>query len=372
MESTLSAAEGLSTGFGFWIGRKQRTAETQRRLMRKKFTGRALSAVHSALCLLGAMLFALSIPAHAQQPKKIPRIGILSPESGDPLRIAPRGTDAFRQDLHELGWVDGENIVLEYRWANENEDRLPMLAAELLSMNIDIIVATSVNGARAAQRLTKTTPIVAIVMSDPVGMGLVKSLGQPAGNLTGLSIMGPELAGKRLELLKELTPRISRVAVLANVGNVDRETSIKEIESVARSSSVQLQILNVKKPDEIENAFAAMVREKAAALTVLTQNIFFRNRTRIVELAAKSRMPTMYPRGGYVEAGGLISYGPDRRAYHRRAAYFVDRILRGAKPADLPVEQPTKFELVINLKTARALERKIPAHLLMEADRVIE
>jgi ABC-type uncharacterized transport system substrate-binding protein len=340
--------------------------------MRKKFTGRALSAVHSALCLLGAMLFALSIPPHAQQPKKIPRIGILYPGSGDPLRMARRGTDAFRQDLHELGWVDGENIVLEYRWANENEDRLSMLAAELLSMNIDIIVATSAQGARAAQRLTKTTPIVAIVMADPVGMGLVKSLGQPAGNLTGLSIMGPELAGKRLELLKELTPRISRVAVLANVGNVDRETSIKEIESVARSSSVQLQILNVKKPDEIENAFAAMVREKAAALTVLTQNIFFRNRTRIVELAAKSRMPTMYPRGGYVEAGGLISYGPDRRAYHRRAAYFVDRILRGAKPAELPVEQPTRFELVINLKAARALELKIPAHILMEADRVIE
>src|SRR4029453_3854256 len=155
-------------------------------------------------------------------------------------------------------------------------------------------------------------------------------------------------------------------------GNVDRATSIKEIESVARSSSVQLQILNVKKPDEIENAFAAMVREKAAALTVLTQNIFFRNRTRIVELAAKSRMPTMYPWGGYVEAGGLISYGPDRRAYQRRPAYFVDRILRGVTPADLPVEQPTKFELVINLKTARALELKIPAHLLMEADRVIE
>src|SRR5262249_47674085 len=307
--------------------------------MRKKFTGRALSAVHPALCLLGVMLFALSIPAHAQQPKKIPRIGILSPASGDPLGMARRRTDAFRQHLHELGWVDGKNVILEYRWANENEDRLPMLAAELLSMNIDIIVATSAYGARAAQRLTKTTPIVAIVMNDPIGMGLVKSLGQPAGNLTGLSIMGPELDGKRLELLKELTPRISRVAVLAHIGSVDRGASIKEIQSVARSASVQLQILNIKKPDEIDSAFAAMVREKAGALTVLTQNIFFRNQTRIVELAAESRMPTMYPRREYVDAGGLIAYGPDRRAYHRRAAYFVDRILRGAKPADLPVEQ---------------------------------
>jgi putative ABC transport system substrate-binding protein len=209
-------------------------------------------------------------------------------------------------------------------------------------------------------------------MSDPIGMGLVKSLGQPAGNLTGLSIMGPELDGKRLELLKELTPKISRVAVLAHVGSVDRETSIKEIQSVARSSSVQLQILNVKKPDEIENAFAAMVREKADALTVLTQNIFFRNRTRIVELAAQSRIPTMYPRSGYAEAGGLISYGPDRQASQQRAAYFVDRILRGAKPAELPVERPTKFELVINLKTANTLGLTIASKVLMWADRVIK
>jgi putative ABC transport system substrate-binding protein len=306
-----------------------------------------------------------------QRPAKIPRIGVLSPGSGGGAPL-----EAFRQKLRELGHVEGENIALEYRWAQGNENRLSALAAELLRMNVDIIVATSVLGARAAKQLTGTIPIVATGMADPVGMRLVKSLGQPGGNLTGLSSMGPELGGKRLELLKEITPRISRVAVLAHLGNVDpaRATPIKEIEAVAGSLSVQLQILNVKTSDEIENAFSSMARGKVGALTVLTQSIFqWRwNRARIVDLAAKSRLPTIYPRSEYVEAGGLISYGHDRLADHRRAAYFVDKILKGAKPADLPVEQPTKFELVINLKTAKALDVTIPPKVLMWADRVIK
>jgi putative tryptophan/tyrosine transport system substrate-binding protein len=327
---------------------------------------RALSAMHSALCLLGAMLLIVSFPAEAQQPKKGPRIGILSPGSGNP------DIDAFRQGLRELGYAEGQNIALEYRWAEGNEDRLPALAAELLHMNVDLIVATTPRGARAAQRLTSTIPIVTPVIPSAVEYGLVDSLYRSGGNVTGLSFMSPDLGGKRLELLKEIVPKISRVAVLANVGNVDRETSIKEIAAVARSLSVQLQILNVKKPDEIESAFASMVRGKVDALIVLTQGIFTRNRTRIVELAAKYTVPAIYHRNDFVKAGGLMSYGPDHADLYRRAAIYVDKILKGAKPADLPVEQPTKFELVINLRTAKNLGVMIPSKVLMWADKVIK
>jgi putative ABC transport system substrate-binding protein len=209
-------------------------------------------------------------------------------------------------------------------------------------------------------------------MGDPGGEGFVKSLGQPRGNVTGLSFMSPELGGKRLELLKEIIPKISRVAVLANVDNVDRDKSIKEIESVARSLRVQLQILNVKKPEEIDNAFSAMARGKVGALTVLTQAMFVLNRTKIIELAAKSRLPAIYHRNEFVEAGGLMSYGPDHADLYRRAAIYVDKNLKGAKPTDLPVEQPTKFELAVNLKTAKTLGLTIPSKVLIWADRVIE
>jgi putative tryptophan/tyrosine transport system substrate-binding protein len=318
------------------------------------------------VCLvLGAVILTVSFPAGAQEPKKVPRIGILSPGSGS------RDIDAFRQGLRELGYVEGQNIVLEYRWAAGNEDRLPTLAAELLHMNVDLIVATTPRGAHAAQRLTSTTPIVTPAIPT-AGAGLVDRLYRPGGNVTGLSFMSPDLGGKRLELLKEIVPKISRVAVLANVGNVDRETSIKEIAAVARSLSVQLQILNVKKPDEIESAFASMVRGKVDALIVLTQGIFTRNRTRIVELAAKYTVPAIYHRNDFVKAGGLMSYGPDHADLYRRAAIYVDKILKGAKPADLPVEQPTKFELVINLRTAKNLGVMIPSKVLMWADKVIK
>jgi putative tryptophan/tyrosine transport system substrate-binding protein len=325
----------------------------------------ALSAMHFALCLFGVMLLAVSFPAEARQPgSKIPRVGILSPGSGS------ADIDAFRQGLRELGYVEGQNIVFEYRWAEGNEDRLPALAAELLHINVDLIVATTPRGARAVQRLTSTTPIVTPVIPGPGEYGLVDSLYRPGGNVTGLSFMSPELGGKRVELLKEIVPGVSRVAVLANVGNVDRET--KKIATVARSLSVQLQIVNVMTPDEIENAFSSMLRVKAHALTVLTQGMFVLNRTRIVELAAKSRLPAIYHRKEFVEAGGLMSYGPDHTDLYRRAATYVDKILKGAKPSDLPVEQPTKFELVINLKNARELDLKISPEVLMWADRVIK
>jgi putative tryptophan/tyrosine transport system substrate-binding protein len=352
--------------------------------MSKKFMGRALSARRSALCFRGAvllsqglcvalflalcsMLLAPCCSAQAQQLKKIPRIGILSPRSPG----VSSDTDAFRQALRALGYVEGQNVTFEYRWGEGDEDRLPALAAELLHMNVDLILATSSRGARAAQRLTSTTPIVTPVIPSVVGSGLVDSLYRPGRNVTGLSFMSPELDGKRLELLKEIIPKISRVAVLANVvGNIDRET--KKIATVARSLSVQLQLLNVKKPDDFESAFASVVRGKVDALIVLTQGVFTRNRTRIVELAAKCRLPAIYHRNDFVKAGGLMSYGPDHTDLYRRAATYVDKILRGAKPSDLPVEQPTKFELVINLKTAKQIGVTIPSEVLMWADEVIK
>ena len=298
----------------------------------------------------------------AQQPaKKIPRIGILNIASRNPA------LDAFRQGLHEFGWVEGQNIAIEYRFADGNEDRLPALAAQLVRANVDIIVSTSPRGTRAARQVTKNIPIVATF----VGTGLAKSLDHPRGNVTGLYFMPPELGGKRLELLKEIIPKISRVAVLANVGDVDGEPSIKEIDAVARSLGVHLQILNVKKSDEIENAFVSM-RGKVGALTILTQGMFVLNRTGIIGLAAKSRLPVMYPDNRFTDVGGLVSYGPNNAELYRRAAYFVDRILKGAKPAELPVEQPTKFELVVNLKTAKQIGLAIPSKVLMWADRVIE
>jgi putative ABC transport system substrate-binding protein len=312
------------------------------------------------------MLLAPCFSAHAQEPKKVPRIGILSLGSGNPT------IESFRQALQELGWVDGKNIAFEYRWAEGNDDRFPILAAELVRINVDVILVTTPRAAEVASKLTKTIPIVLTAMLDPGRTGLVKSLSQPGGNVTGLSFMGPQLDGRRLELIKEIIPRISRVALLANVRNVDLAGSTKQIESLARSLSVQLQIHNVNKPDEIENAFLAAARAKAEAVAVWSQAMFVLNRTRIVEMAAKCRLPAIYHRKEFVEIGGLMSYGPNHADLYRRAAYYVDKILKGAKPDDLPVEQPTKFEFVINLKTAKQIGVTIPPDVLMWADRVIK
>jgi putative tryptophan/tyrosine transport system substrate-binding protein len=327
--------------------------------LKKKFIGRAL----------GAMLLALSFPAHAQQSSKIPRVGVLS------LSSANTSLEAFKQGLHQLGYVEGKNIAFEYRWAEGHEDRFPILAGELLRMNVDIIVATTSRGARAAQQLTRTTPIVTTAIPDPVVYGLVNSPQHPGRNVTGLSFVSSQLGGKRLELLKEIIPGFSRVAVLSNVIEFDnpaQETSIKEVAAVAQSLSVQLQILNVKKPEEIENAFSSMIRGKIGGLMVMTPSMFWLNRARIVELAVKSRVPAIYPDSRFTDAGGLMSYGPNYAELYHRAAYFVDRILKGSKPEDLPVEQPTKFELVINLKAAKEIGLTIPTEVLMWADRVIK
>jgi ABC-type uncharacterized transport system substrate-binding protein len=304
---------------------------------------------------------ATTYPNEVRQTTKIPRIGILSPGGRGPA------IDAFLKGLHEFSWVEGQTIVIEYRFADGNEERLPALAAQLVRANVDIIVSTSPRATVAARQLAENIPIVATFF----GSGIM-NLDHPTRNVTGLYFMPPELGGKRLELLKEIIPGISRVAALANVVNVDREPAIKEISAIARSLGVQLQILNVKKSEEIKNAFSVMASGKVDALTVLTQGMFVRTRAEIIELAAKSRLPAMYSDNRYTDSGGLVSYGPNNDEMNRRAAYFVDRILKGAKPAELPVEQPTKFELVINLKTAKQIGLTIPPKVLMWADRVIE
>ena len=318
-------------------------------------------AKKNLLLAIAIGLLASPYLTHAQQPaRKIPQIGILS------VGTAP-SIGAFLQGLQELGWVEGQNIAIVYRSAGGNEERLSVVAAQLVGAHVDIIVSTSSRGTVAARQVTKGIPIVATF----VGERLV-NLDHPRENVTGVSSMPRELGGKRLELLKEIIPRVSRMAVLADAVDPAHVKSIERIDAVARSLGVQIQILNVKKPEEIENAFTSMVRGNAGALSMQTSAMFVLNRTRIVQLAAKNLLPTMYVDSRFTDSGGLVSYGPNDAELYRRAAYFVDRILKGAKPADLPVEQPTKFELVINLKTAKQLGLTIPLKVLTWADRVIE
>jgi ABC-type uncharacterized transport system substrate-binding protein len=315
-----------------------------------------------------ALLASIQDSTGAQQSRKvkIPRIGVLG------RRGNPR-LEAFRQKLGDLGYMDGQNIVIEYIGMGVDGKQLSDYAAALLRTKPDVILVTTVRGAVAVKQLTASIPIVTTVIPDAFESGLVNSLDRPGGNVTGLSFMAPALGGKRLELLKETIPGLSRASVLSYVTNGEpaQSSAIKEITGVARSLKVQLQLLNVKKTEEFEKAFSSMANAKAGALTVMTSAILSANRRRIVELAAKNRLPAMYPRSDYVEAGGLMSYGPNYYETYRRAAYYVDKILKGVKPADLPVEQPTKFELVINLKTSMQLGLTIPSKVLTWADRVI-
>jgi putative tryptophan/tyrosine transport system substrate-binding protein len=311
---------------------------------------------------LGVILLTVSFPVGAQQPKKIPRIGFLNVGGRSNLSI-----DAFRQGLREFGWVEGQNIAIEYQWGDGNDDRLPALAAQLVDATVDIIVSTSPRATFAVRQLTKSIPIVETFVGP-----LRVNLAHPDRNVTGVSSMPRELGGKRLEVLNEIIPRIHRVAVLANGVGAAQEALIEEVNAVARFLGVQIQILNVKKAEEIKNAFTAMARGRAGAVIVSTQGMLVLNRTMIVELAAKNRVPAMYPDSRFTDAGGLMSYGPNSAEMYHRAAYFVDRILKGSKPEDLPVEQPTKFELVINLKAAKEIGLTIPTEVLMWADRVIK
>ena len=327
-----------------------------------------------AVALAFSVLLA-PLAADAQQAAgKVYRIGFLS-VLGAPTPSTPAGVlEAFRQGLRELGWVEGQNIVIDYRFAEGRFDRLPDLAAELVRLKVDIIVAVATQGVAAAKNATETIPIVMISGSaDPVGLGFIASLARPGGNVTGLSYsVGPEILGKGLELLMEIVPKVRRVAILSNPASPVQPLFIREVKVAARSLGVQLQLLEARGPNEFDGAFAAMAKERVGALLVVADSIFILHRTRLADLAARSRLPAAYGGRENVEAGGLMSYGPSVRDLFRRAATFVDKILKGAKPADLPVEQPTKFELVINLKTAKALGLTIPPSVLIRADEVIQ
>jgi len=286
----------------------------------------------------------------------------------DPVRTEP-----LRQGLRELGYVEGKTIVIEWRSAEGKLDRLPALAAELVRLKVDVIVTSGPLPTRVTKDATSTIPIVMTQVNDPVGNGFVASLARPGGNITGLSTLAPEISGKQMELLKEILPSLSRAAVFGTSTQPGNSQMLKEVELAAGALAVKLQYVDILVSRDIESAFRAAVKGRAhAVLMIAPSSIVGDRRQEIVDLAVKSRLPVIYPFSSYVEAGGLMFYGANLTDLDRRAATFVDKILKGAKPADLPVEQATKFELVINLKTARALELKIPAHLLMEADKVIE
>ena len=317
------------------------------------------------------LLLSASLGTAAQPPEKVPRVGYLNPgSSSDPVR--QRRLEALRQGLRELGYVEGRNIALEPRWAEGKYDRYPALAADLVRSKVDVIVAWSGQATKAAQEATRTIPIVMSLVNDPVGSGLVASLARPGGNVTGTTVMAPDVVGKRLELLKEVVPKVSRVAVLQHPDNPASAPMLREVEARARALGVRLQILGVRNPAEIDSAFAAMTRERAGALLTLSDAIFDNQQRQILELAAKRRLPAIAGNRQYAEAGGLAAYGADFLDLERRAATYIDKILKGAKPAELPVEQPTKFELVINLKTAKALGLTIPPSVLGRADQIIQ
>ena len=317
-----------------------------------------------------AMLLAPLGAADAQQAGKVPRIGYFS--AGSPSG-APHLLEAFRKGLRELGWVEGQNIVIDYRFAEGRSDRLTDLAAELVRLKVDIIVALATPAAAAAKNATQTIPIVMIGAYDPVGIGLIAGLARPGGNVTGLSFgVGMETVSKGLELLKETVPKVRRVAILSNPANPAQPLAMREVNVAARSFGVQLQLLEARGPNEFDGAFAAMAKERVGALLVVADGLFILHRARLADLAARSRLPAIYGYREHVEAGGLMSYGSSLRDLWRRAATFVDKILKGAKPADLPVEQPTKFELLINLKTAKALGLTIPQSILIRADQVLQ
>ncbi len=327
-------------------------------------TGGAVRIIALAVVLAPGLL-AAPLPAPAQQPSKVFRIGYLGG-----TRI-PHLLEAFLQGLRERGYVDGQNIIIEYRWAEGRIERYPALAAELVRLKVDIIVTGSVPGALAARDATKTIPIIVQVAGSPVETGLVASLARPGGNVTGIAVLFAELSAKRLELLKETLRKVSRVAVLWNSANPAKVADWRETQAAARVLRVTLQSREVRGPDDFESVFTAITRERPDALITLDDILTLHYRQRIVDFAAKSRLPAIYALREFVDAGGLMSYAVNLPDILRRSATHVDKILKGAKPADLPVEQATRFELVINLKTAKALGLTIPQAILIRADEVI-
>jgi putative ABC transport system substrate-binding protein len=319
----------------------------------------------------GGLLGSLLAAAVAQPLEKVPRIGYLTPGStSDAGR--QRRLEVFRQGLRELGYVEGRNIAIESRWGEGKYDRYPALVADLVRLKVDVIVTVGAIATQAAKQATRTIPIVMTVVNDPLGSGLVASLARPGGNVTGLSMMAPDLVGKQLQVLKEVVPKLSQVALLWNPDGPGSAPQVRQAEAAARTLGVRLQTLEARAPQEIDSAFVAMTRDRVDALVVLADSLFTNQRRQIAELAAKRRLPAVYGLREHVEAGGLMVYGANPLDMERRAATFVDKILKGAKPADLPIEQPSKIELVINVKTAKALGLTIPDSLLRRADELIQ
>jgi len=319
-------------------------------------------------CLLITVLLITGL-VEAQQPTKVPRIGYLDATS--PAAASAR-VGVFRQALRELGYVEGKNIVVEYRWAEGKIERVPNLAAELVHLKVNVIVTGGPQSTRAAKNATLTIPIVMAQDPDPIGNGFVASLARPGGNITGLSILAPELSGKQLELLKEIVPNLSRVALLHQSTEPGTSQILRETERAAKALGIHLQYLDLRRPTDIETAFRNASKGHSDAVLVLFSSFLFPRRTQVVDLAVKRRMPTIFGRPEYVEDGGLMSYGMSFTDLYRRGATYVDKILKGAKPADLPVEQPTKFEFVINLKAAKQIGLTIPPTVLARADKVIK
>ena len=326
--------------------------------MKKKITRRTFCS----------MLLALPFPAQAQQPPKVPRIGFLT---GQSLSDISARIEAFRQGLRDLGYVEGKNIVIEYRSAEGKFDRIPALAAELVRLKVDVIVTGGPTVTRPVKEATSTIPIVMAQDPDPVGSGFVASLARPGGNITGLSTVYPGISGKHLELLKEVLPRLSRVAVFGMSTNPGNAQSLKETELAAGAFKVQLQYIDVLAPKDIETAFRAASKGRADALLALASPVLNAHRKQLIELALKSRLPAIYARAVIVEEGGLMTYGTSVTDLYRRAATYVDKILKGRTAADLPVEQPMKFEFIINLKAAKQIGLTIPPNVLVRANRVI-
>ncbi len=318
---------------------------------------------------IGVTLAMCGAVAEAQQPEKVPKIGFLSATSPSAQNLL---LEAFRQGLRDLGYVVGQNVALEIRAAEGKYDRLPDLAAELVRLKVDVIFAASAPAIKAAKQATGTIPIVFETLSDPVADGFVANLARPGGNLTGLAGLAPELSGKRLELLKEVVPGVARVAVLLNPDNPNARRLLKETEISAQALGMQLQVLEVRRPDELDRAFSAMTKARAGALTVIPDPTLLAGRKKVADLAAKTRLPAIYGTSRVAEIGGLMVYAPSLSDLWRRAATYVDKILKGSKPADLPVEQPTKFEFIVNLKAAKQIGLTIPPNVLARADKVIK
>jgi len=317
--------------------------------------------------LLALGTLAAPLSAWSQQPARIYRIGYIRAEKPPEDDI-----NGFRQGLRERGYVEGKNVVVEYRWADGNEEKLRLFVSELIGLKVDLIVTSAPAATRAAKEATRTIPIVMVLVADPVGYGIVNSYARPGGNVTGFAFLLPEISGKRLDILKETIPKLSRVAVLWNAANLDRKDELKEVQAVANALKVAVQQVPVHGPNDFDHALSAAMKSRPGGLITLDDPFTIVHSKQIVDLAVKHRLPAIYAVKPFVDAGGLMYYGPDRFDQNRRAGVLIDKILKGAKPADIPVERPIKFELVINMKAAKALGLKIPQSVLLRADRVIE